>query len=196
MDYRDGVCAMTKVESKGCVVLPAGSIFSSKEVLLSEEGIKALSDIIDGPDSHFQDGVCAITGDAAECVAIWGRLAPKRSIMISKGGISTLKNAIGSRPVDYATKATETVKAVAEVVKEAVVDQTSVEPDSIVEEKESADAANARVNREVAEMNLEEARHALANKTDSDDEASLASAIESAKQRLEDAKAAEEAIKG
>jgi len=198
MDYRDGVCAMTKVESKGCVVLPAGSVFRSKEVLLSEEGIKALSDIIDGPESHFQEGVCAITGEAGECVAIWGRLAPKRSIMISKGGISSLKSAMSSRPADYATKVVETVKAVADVVKEppaSSIESTSPEPDTLVEERESADAANARVNREVAEMNLEEAQHALANKTDNEEEEPLASAVEAAKQRLEDAKAAEEAIK-
>jgi len=226
MDYRDGVCGLTRVQSEGCVVLPKGVVFSNREVLLSEAGVDELGSILDNPEAHWQDTVCSITGEQSECVAIWGRLAPKRSIMLSQAGVDVLKSAIKSRPADYASKAQEAVKAAAKADIEApatppvppqpdepepppaeVVPLAEVAPTEevppvaapvaapVAEEKESKDVAEARVDREVAEMNLEEAEEALANMQEGDDESVLAAAIETAKEIVETAKSAEEAAK-
>lgn len=210
MDYRDGVCALTREQSSGCIVLPKGVVLRNREVLLSEAGVDELGTIMDNPEAHWQEAVCSITGEHSECVAIWGRLAPKRSIMLSKAGVDVLKNGIKSRPDDYASKAQETVKAEAKAIQDAPpIPPEPPQPDEpepppaevppaaepVAEEKESKDVAEARVDREVAEMNLEEAEEALANMQEGDDESVLAAAIETAKEIVETAKSAEEAAK-
>jgi len=185
MEYRDGICALTRKESKGCVVLPAGVVFNNREVLLSDDGVKELEEILGNTEAHWQDCTCSITGEDSECVAIWGRLAPKRSIMLSKAGISALKQAISSRPKE--TTKPEPAKVAAPIPQPDV--PISEEP------KESAKAAEARVDREVAEMNLEEAKKALSDKSEDDDEVPLKAAVEEATRVLEEKKAAEEAAK-
>lgn len=197
MDYRDGICALTRKQSEGCIVVPPGVVYSNREVLLSEEGVNELEKILDNPDAHWQDSVCCITAEKSECVAIWGRLGPKRSIMLSKAGVSILKEGIKSRPSDYAKKDPEAVKETAPV---PPVPPPASEPEAppaeevpLAEVTESKALAEIRVDREVAEMNLEEAEKALADKSEGDDEEALASAVEGAKARLEEAKAAEEA---
>jgi len=192
MDYRDGICALTREQSEGCIVLPAGVVFNNREVLLSDAGINELGEILKNPEAHWQSGKCCITGEESDCVAIWGRLAPKRSVMISKEGITQLKSAISSRPADYGTKVTEVVK---ESPPKPIPEPTP-EAAPLSEEKESKALAEARVDREVAEMNLKEAEDALANMVEGDDEEALKSALTAMKGKVEEAKIAEEAAKG
>lgn len=191
MDYRDGICALTRKQSEGCIVVPPGVVYSNREVLLSEEGVNELEKILDNPDAHWQDSVCCITAEKSECVAIWGRLGPKRSIMLSKAGVSILKEGIKSRPSDYAKKDPEAVKETAPV---PPVPPPASEPEpppaeaAPLVDEELKVVAEARVDREVAEMNVEDAEKALADKSEGDDEQALASAVEGAKARLEEAK--------
>jgi len=200
MDYRDGICALTHEQSKGCIVLAAGVVLNNREVLLSEAGVDELSNILDNPDAHWQTAICGMTGEESECVAIWGRLAPKKSIMISRAGIDALKGAIKSRPADYAEKAVEAIKKVAKAVattpippEPAPIPEPPPAEEVPITKKKVKELAELRVDREVAEMNLEEAEQALADMQQGDDETPLKSAVEVARKKLEEAKTAEEA---
>jgi len=91
-------CIITKKKDVDCLVITPEVIFPKIESYISEEGISTLVDMYNNAEKYHEE-ICIINKKSyKKCLKIFNLILPKRSIYISRQGITALENAMSQKP--------------------------------------------------------------------------------------------------
>lgn len=199
LEFKDGMCVVTKKKQEGCLVAGAGSIYPNREALFSAEGIKQLSEMYDNSDDYYNEECIINKKKYKRCLRVFNMFFLKRNSFVSRQGIDNLLKAMEHRPVEQELTEDQVddlidglddndVKDEAEDVVEEIADEVSEQPEAPgVDEELSALVRE----REDAELEVLELQENLDKAADSEIADQIKPMLEDAKTRLMNAEAAE-----
>ena len=177
MEFKKGLCLVTKKKCDICLALPAGSIFANREALFSEEGVEELNQLFENSEEYFKE-VCVINQkEYKRCAKVFNKIYLKRNAYISRKGINNL--------IDYMKNNKPVVQS--DVVEQIVSEAPAPAPPADIPGKDEQMATLVSA-RESAEQKVYNCMEALDQCVVEDQKESLTILLNDAEQELEEAR--------